>query len=32
MISERVRDVDTVGVAEVVAAATDLMIVDCWAE
>jgi thioredoxin len=32
MISERVREVDTVGVAELVAAATDLVIVDCWAE
>jgi thioredoxin 1 len=26
------REVDTVGVAEIVAAAPDLVIVDCWAE
>jgi thioredoxin len=32
MISERVREVDPVGVAETVAAATDLVVVDCWAE
>jgi thioredoxin 1 len=32
MISERVREADTVGVAEIVATAPDLVIVDCWAE
>ncbi|HKA04645.1 MAG TPA: thioredoxin [Acidimicrobiales bacterium] len=32
MISERVRETDTVGVAETVAAASDIVIVDCWAE
>ena len=32
MTSERVREVDTVGVAETVASADDVVIVDCWAE
>jgi thioredoxin 1 len=32
MISEQVREVDTVGVAEIVAAAPGVVIVDCWAE
>ena len=32
MISERLREVDTVGVAETVASADDLVIVDCWAD